>query len=98
MKKKTSPKTVLFILSAFMTVLSACGAPNADNIPAAAEPPVQEEEPAPTEEELAAARYEETVAPVLEEAFELGEVEDETLDGVKTVGDVVNFIKDRIGE
>ena len=73
MKKKTSPKTVLFILSAFMTVLSACGAPNADNIPAAAEPPVQEEEPAPTEEELAAARYEETVAPVLEEAFELAQ-------------------------
>lgn len=34
----------------------------------------------------------------VEEAFELGEVEDETLDGVKTVGDVVNFIKDRIGE
>ena len=34
----------------------------------------------------------------VEEAFELGEVEDETLDGVKTVDDVVNFIKDRIGE
>ncbi len=34
----------------------------------------------------------------VEEAFGLGEVEDETLDGVKTVGDVVNFIKDRIGE
>ena len=34
----------------------------------------------------------------VEEAFELGEVEVETLDGVKTVGDVVNFIKDRIGE
>ena len=34
----------------------------------------------------------------VEEAFELGEVEDETLDGVKSVGDVVNFIKDRIGE
>lgn len=73
MKKKTSPKTVLFILPAFMTVLSACGAPNADNVPTAAEPPVQEEEPAPTEEELAAARYEETVAPVLEEAFELAQ-------------------------
>ena len=34
----------------------------------------------------------------VEEAFEQGEEEDQTLDGVKTVGDVVNFIKDRIGE
>lgn len=34
----------------------------------------------------------------VEEDFGLGEVEDETLDDVKTVGDVVSFIKDRIGE
>lgn len=34
----------------------------------------------------------------VEEAFELGEVEDNTLENVKSVGDVVNFIKDRVGE
>ena len=34
----------------------------------------------------------------VEEAFELGQVEDNTLENVKTVGDVVNFIKERIGE
>lgn len=34
----------------------------------------------------------------VEEAFELGEVEDNTLENVKTVGDVVSFIKDRVGE
>ncbi len=34
----------------------------------------------------------------VEEAFELGEVEDNTLESVKSVGDVVNFIKERVGE
>ncbi|WP_458862616.1 acyl carrier protein [Acidaminobacterium chupaoyuni] len=34
----------------------------------------------------------------VEEAFELGQVEDGTLESVKTVGDVVNFIKERIDE
>ena len=34
----------------------------------------------------------------VEDAFELGQVEDNTLENVKTVGDVVNFIKERIGE
>ena len=34
----------------------------------------------------------------VEEAFELGQVEDNTLENVKTVGDVVNFIKERVEE
>ena len=34
----------------------------------------------------------------VEDAFELGQVEDNTLENVKTVGDVVNFIKERVGE
>ena len=34
----------------------------------------------------------------VEDAFELGQVEDNTLENVKTVGDVVNFIKERIEE
>lgn len=31
-----------------------------------------------------------------EEAFDIGEVEENALEGVKTVGDIVNYIKDRI--
>ena len=31
-------------------------------------------------------------------SFELGQVEDNTLENVKTVGDVVNFIKERVEE
>lgn len=31
-----------------------------------------------------------------EEAFGIGEVEENALEGVKTVGDIVNYIKDRI--
>ena len=34
----------------------------------------------------------------VEEAFDLGEVEDGTLENVKTVGDVVQFITSRVGE
>ena len=34
----------------------------------------------------------------VEEAFDLGEVEDGTLETVKTVGDVVQFITSRVGE
>ena len=34
----------------------------------------------------------------VEEAFELGQVEDNALENVKTVGDVVNFIKERVEE
>lgn len=31
-----------------------------------------------------------------EEVFNIGEVEENALEGVKTVGDIVNYIKDRI--
>ena len=34
----------------------------------------------------------------VEEAFDLGEVEDGTLENVKTVGDVVQFITSRVSE
>ena len=34
----------------------------------------------------------------VEDAFELGQVEDNTLENVKTVGDAVNFIKERVWE
>ena len=34
----------------------------------------------------------------VKEAFDLGEVEDGTLENVKTVGDVVQFITSRVGE
>ena len=34
----------------------------------------------------------------VEEAFDLGEVEDGTLENVKTVGDVVQFITSRVGD
>ena len=34
----------------------------------------------------------------VEEALELGQVDDNTLENVKTVGDVVNFIKERVEE
>ena len=34
----------------------------------------------------------------VEEAFDLGEVEDGTLENVKTVGDVVQFMTSRVGE
>lgn len=73
MKKNPPRKSVLFILPVLVIMLSACGAQNAENVPAAAEPPAQEEEPAPTEEELTAARYDETVVPLLADASELAQ-------------------------
>lgn len=32
----------------------------------------------------------------IEEEFDLGEIEDDSLDKIKTVGDAVKFVKDRI--
>ncbi|MDP4109120.1 MAG: acyl carrier protein [Bacillota bacterium] len=32
----------------------------------------------------------------IEEEFDLGEIEDDSLDKIKTVGDAVTFVKDRI--
>ena len=71
--KKTSSRTALYILTALMTVMSACGTPDTAPAPDPAEPLPQEEDPVLTEEELAAARYEETVVPVLQEASGLAQ-------------------------
>jgi len=32
----------------------------------------------------------------IEEEFDLGEIEDDSLDKIKTVGDAVKFVKDRV--
>lgn len=73
MKKTISPKTLLFMFSALMTMMSACGTPNTDTASTVIEPPVQQEKSMPSEEELAAARYDEIVVPVLAEASELAQ-------------------------
>lgn len=73
MKKTISPKTLLFMFSALMTMMSSCGTPNTDTASTVIEPPVQQEKSVPSEEELAAARYDEIVVPVLAEASELAQ-------------------------
>lgn len=61
------------MFSALMTMMSACGTPNTDTASTVIEPPVQQEKSMPSEEELAAARYDEIVVPVLAEASELAQ-------------------------
>lgn len=53
--------------------MSSCGTPNTDTASTVIEPPVQQEKSVPSEEELAAARYDEIVVPVLAEASELAQ-------------------------
>lgn len=68
MKNIKLKKTVLFISLILSAGLTACKA-QPQETPAAAE--AQPQEPEPTEEELAAIRYEETAVPILAEAAEL---------------------------
>ena len=61
------------MFSSLMTMMSSCGTPNTDTASTVIEPPVQQEKSVPSEEELAAARYDEIVVPVLAEASELAQ-------------------------
>lgn len=67
MKKK---KLLMFYAFIFTMGLTACGAAPQET-PASAEEVQVQEEPVPTEEELAAEKREETLSPVLQEAAEL---------------------------
>lgn len=73
MKKTILKKTMLFTALMSAAMLTACKAQEEPDTSSAIAETQPAEEPAPTEEELAAARYKETVAPLLLEASELAQ-------------------------
>lgn len=73
MKKKSMKQRILLMLLGAVICISACGTGRQNAEPAAAEAQAPPEEPAPTEEEPAAVRREETLEPLLAEAGTLAQ-------------------------